>query len=184
MAVSRGISNIILSILGVFVVLGIIIFIASMLGSSAPIRPLIYKSIELQAATNPVEKADLITTIDDLVMQTNNEDIKDQWDRMLPCLGTVCPDEAYLDLSLVTIAAFEKEVPESTVLINIIATGKYWNDPDRILEFSKALTLANEQVEDLDNRKAERIWDQIVECNGECSEKNSLYFELVKAIVK
>jgi len=184
MAVSRGISNMILSIVGVIIFLGVIIIIAKMLGSDAPVRPILYKGIELRSATNPVDKAELITTIDGLVIQAKSDEIKDQWDRMLPCLSTACPDEAYLDFALVTIAAYEEEIPESIVLINVIATGKYWNNPDRLLEFSKALTLANEQVESLKNRKAEKIWDDIVECNGECSEKNDLYFDLIKTIIK
>ena len=85
---------------------------------------------------------------------------------------------------LVVISAFEAEIPESDVLVNVIATSKYWDDGDNILEFSKALTLSNEQIEELDNRKAEGIWQDIVDCNNECSERNDLYFDLIKTIMK
>jgi hypothetical protein len=85
---------------------------------------------------------------------------------------------------LVTVAQFEDQIPESAVLINIIATAKYWGNPEHLLDFSKAMSMANEQIELLDNRKVEKLWQLVVECNNACPEKNDLYFELIGTIVQ
>ena len=184
MPVSRGVGSIIISIAGILVLVLAVFVIASLFGSNAPIKPTIHKSIELRNATNPVEKAKLISDLDDLIAQTENQELKDQWDRMMQCLATSCPDEAYLDIVLVTVSAFEKDLPESAVLINIIAVGKYWGNNDHLLEFSKALSMANDQIDELNSKSARKKWQEIVECNGTCSEKNELFFELIESIVQ
>ncbi len=184
MAVQRGISTVIFSILGIVVVVLAVVIIVNVMSGEPPVKQLIYKSIELRKASDPVDRAGLISTLDDLVVETDSPEIKDQWDRMTKCLSTSCPDEAYLDMVLVTVAAFEKDIPESALLINIIATAKYWGDPEHLLEFSKALSIANEQVSESENRKVEKAWEAIVKCNNACPEKNDLYFDVIAAVVQ
>lgn len=184
MAVQRGFSTVIFSILGILIIVVAVVVIVSVMKSEPPIKGIIYKSIELRKATAPVERANLISALDDLVVETDDQEVKDQWDRMMQCLATSCPDEAYLDMILVTVAAFEQDIPESAVLINIIATAKYWGDAEHLLDFSKAMSIANEQIELLEDRKAEKLWEQVVECNNACPEKNDLYFDLIGTIVQ
>jgi hypothetical protein len=184
MAVQRGFSSVIFAILGILVVVVAVAVIAGVLVSEPPVKGIIDKSIELRKATEPVERSNLISALDDLVLQADNQDVRDQWDRMMQCLAASCPDEAYLDMVLVTVAQFEDQIPESAVLINIIATAKYWGNPEHLLDFSKAMSMANEQIELLDNRKVEKLWQLVVECNNACPEKNDLYFELIGTIVQ
>jgi len=184
MAVQRGVGSVVASIVGIVIIVLAVVAVVNIMSGSPPARDLIYKSIDLRSASDPVDKADLISTIDDLVAQADSGEIKDQWDRMMKCLSSSCPDEAYLDMVLVTVAAFEDDIPESALLINIIATSKYWGDAERLLDFSKAMSMADEQIQLIENRKAEKLWEDIVECNNACPEKNGLYFELVKAIVQ
>jgi len=184
MAVQRGVGGIIASVVGIVIIVLAVVAVVNIMSGSPPAKDLIYKSIDLRSASDPVDKADLISTIDDLVAQAESDEIKDQWDRMMQCLSTSCPDEAYLDMVLVTVATFEEDVPESALLINIIATSKYWGDAEHLLDFSKAMSMANEQLQIVENRKAEKLWEDIVECNNACPEKNDLYFELIKAIVQ
>lgn len=184
MAVQRGFGTVIFSIIGIVIVVLAVFVILKVVRSEPPVVPLIYKSIDLRHAENPVDRANLITNIDDLVVDLNSKEVKDQWDRMMQCLSTSCPDEAYLDMVLVIVANFEADIPKSDVLINVIATNKYWGNNEHLLEFSKALSMANEQVQLLDDRKAEKLWEQIVECNNSCAEKNNLYFDLIRTIVQ
>ena len=184
MAVQRGISTVIFAIIGIIIIVLAVVVILMVVKSEPPVKPLIYKTIELRGAVDPVDKANLISALDDLVAQSKNTDVKDQWDRMMQCLSSTCPDEAFLDMVLVNVAAFEQDIPESALLINVIATSKYWGNADHLLEFSKALSMANEQVQLLDDRKVEKLWQQIVECNNVCPEKNASYFELIKTIVQ
>jgi len=184
MSVQRGIGSIIAGIIGIVVLVLAVVIIVNVMTGEPPVKSLIYKSLELRKAQNPVDKADLISSIDELVADTDNAEIKDQWDRMTKCLSTNCPDEAYLDMVLVTVASYESDIKESALLINIIATAKYWGDNEHLLEFSKALSIANEQIALLENRKAEKAWEEIVKCNGVCPEKNDLYFDLIATIVQ
>ncbi|RJQ21405.1 hypothetical protein C4580_02595 [Candidatus Woesearchaeota archaeon] len=183
MTVSRGVGQVVVPVLGILVLVVAIFAAASLLGSDAPIRPIITKGIELRSAESALDKARLISDLDDLVTQADNEDIKEQWDRMTSCLSTSCPDEAYLDLVLVTVAAYEHELPESALLINLIAVGKYWGESERLLEFSRAMSIANDQIEELESKNARKQWQQIIDCNGTCPEKNDLFFTLVQTIV-
>ncbi len=184
MAVQRGFSTVIFSILGIIIIVAAVMIIVKVVSSEPPVKPIIYKSIELRKAADPVDRANLISNLDDLVAESDSAEVKDQWDRMTKCLSTACPDEAYLDMVLVTVAAFEKDIPESALLINIIATAKYWGDPEHLLEFSKALSIANEQVKESQDRKVENAWDDIVKCNNACPEKNDLYFDVITAVVQ
>jgi len=184
MAVSRGIGSILFSIIGIVLVVIATVLIFNLVSSGPPVKGLIYKSIELRQATNPVERADLITEMDKLVSKAKKAEIREQWDRMMNCLTSACPDEAFLDMVLVTVASFQEEIEESALLINIIATAKYWDNPDNLLEFSKALSIANEQIGELDDRKAQKIWEDIVECNNVCPEKDDLYFNVIAEIAR
>lgn len=184
MTLSRGVISALLTFLGIVVVLGVILIAASFLGSDAPVKPLIVKGIQLREAEDPVVKAQLITELDDLVAQAENEELTDQWDRMMDCLGKKCPDQAYLDYVLVNAVAFETELPESSLLINIIATAKYWDNSDHLLEFSRAVSLTNEQIDALESKKARNEWQDVVDCDGQCPEKYDLFFELIKTVVQ
>lgn len=184
MAVQRGLGTIIFSIIGIVIIVLAVVIILKVVRSEPPARELVYKTIDLRQAKSPVDRADLITSIDELVARSESQEIKDQWGRMTQCLSSSCPDEAFLDMVLVTVAAFEKDIRDSALLINIIATSKYWDKPEHLLEFSKALSIANEQIDLLEDRKAGKLWEQIVECNNVCPEKNDLYFELIRNVVQ
>lgn len=184
MTVSRGVGNILLTVTGVAIVIVTIVIIASVLGSDTPVEYLISKSIELRKAEDPVQKAQLITEIDDIITNSDSEEMLDQWNRMMGCLGTSCPNEAYLDLILVTTAEFEGELPQSALLINVIAAAKYWGDTEHLLDFSRALSMANEGIDELANKKARNAWQDVVDCNNTCPEKDDLLFDLIEILVQ
>jgi hypothetical protein len=184
MAVQRGFGAIIFSIIGIIILVATVVIIVNVMSDEPPVKQIILKSIELRKAADPVDRAGLISDLDDLVADSDSAEIKDQWDRMTKCLSTACPDEAYLDMVLVTVATYESDIPESALLINIIATAKYWGDPEHLLDFSKALSIANEQVAETENRKVEKAWEEIVKCNNSCPEKNDLYFDVIAAVVQ
>jgi len=184
MSISRGVGATVLGIVGIviLVVAGGLIF--SQLSGSTPIKESISRSIELRNADSSVDRARLVSAMDDLVVEIDNSGVTDQWERMLQCLATTCPDEAFFDMVLVTTASFETELENSALLINIIATAKYWGNVDHMLDFSHALSTADNQVDSLENRSAQKLWRDVVDCNNECPERNDLYFELIQEIVQ
>jgi len=184
MTVSRGVGSIIAAIAGVLVVvIAVVILIAVLTPNSNP-SGLISKTIDLRNAKTPIERANLITFIDDEVAKLGSKDVKEQWDRMLSCLSDVCPDEAFLDLILVTTASFETEISNSATIINVIATVKYWGKPENMLDFSRAMSTANDQIDDSNNRAAKKTWGQILACENTCEDKNDLYFALIRDLAQ
>lgn len=184
MTVARGVGNTLMAIGGLLILLFAIVVLAKVLGSDAPIKPIILHGIELRNTDDAVQKAELVSLLDDLVQQAENDDLSDQWYRMTKCLSDGCPDDAYFDLVLATAAIYEEDLPQSPVLINLIATNKYWGDPEQVVEFSRAMTLADDQIRELKSRRADTVWSDIVECNAVCDERNDLFFELIGIVVE
>jgi len=183
MSLSKGVGSAIAGIAGIVLVVIVVIVLVNVLSSNPPATELIEKSIDLRNAQTPVERADLITEIDDLVAEAKDPEVLEQWERMLECLRSKCPDEAYVDMVLVTVVAFEEKIEQSPLLINVLATTKYWGKEEHMLEFSKALSTADDQIEELGKRSVEKKWEEVVECSGTCDENYDVYFELIKAIV-
>ncbi len=184
MSLLRGVKPAFAGIIGIVIVVLVAVVLVNILSSEPPVQNLIYKSLELRDAKDSVDRANLITDLDDLVVDVKNPRVREQWDRMLECLSASCPNEAFLDMVLVVVAEFESDIPNDDLLINVIATAKYWGNPDHMLDFSKALSSADDGIKKLEVRGAEKKWDQIVECNGVCPEMYDLYFDLIKTIVK
>jgi len=184
MTVSRGVGTVIAAIAGILLIVVTVVILVAVLTPNSDPSSLISKAIELRNSKTPIERANLITSIDDEVASLGNSDVSEQWDRMLSCLSEVCPDEAFLDLILVTTAAFETEIPNSATIINAIATVKYWGNSENMLDFSRAMSNADKQIEESDNRAAKKVWDQILECENTCEDKNNLYFALIRALTQ
>lgn len=184
MTVERGVVSYAVAVLGILLILAAVVITLSLLEGDVPVKSIISKSIDLRNATDPVKKAKLVTSLDKLIEESKNEELNNQWDRMTECLATRCPDEAYLDLTLITLAEYPAEIPESDLLVNVVAVNKYWNDQEHLLEFSKALSVATDEAGELKSKNARKIWDQIVACNGVCSQKNDLFFEFIRAVVQ
>lgn len=184
MTVSTGYGNIVLAVIGIVIVAVAAVLVVSVFAGDPPAKELILKDIELRNSKDALDRASLVTNLDNLVLDADNDAVTEQWQRMLECLSSACPDEAFLDMALVVTSEFESEFDESALLINVIATAKYWGKPENMLDFSKALSIANDQIEELGLRNAEKTWQDIVECNNECPERNDLYFDLIGSIVK
>ncbi|PIN74805.1 hypothetical protein COV18_06330 [Candidatus Woesearchaeota archaeon CG10_big_fil_rev_8_21_14_0_10_37_12] len=181
---SRGIGSIVASIVGIIIIVAVAIILVKVLIKEPPVNELITITVDLRNAETSLQKANLITKLDDLVIESDSEEVINQWERMMDCMPTACPDEAYLDMILIITSAFEPDIPQSRLLINLIATAKYWGNEEKVLDFSKSMSIANTQIEQTTNRKAEKAWQAIVDCNNVCEEKNNLYFELIKTIVQ
>lgn len=182
MPISRGVGSAIAAIVGIVVLVVAVVLVVNVVRSEPPVKELILKNVELRNANVTVERAELVTTIDQIVADVGHEAVTDQWKRMLDCLPAKCPDAAFLDMALIVAVNFD--LPESGVLVDVITTAKYWGNPEHMLEFSKALSSANEKIGEFEKRGVEKAWQKVVECNGECAEMNDLYFDLITSIVR
>jgi len=131
-----------------------------------------------QDRDNSVEKAKDITKIDEIVTDTDNTEITDAWLSMLDCLKEKCVPDDYFNFIMIVINEKGHEIKYSNLLTNILITQRYWGT-ENIVEFSKALTAATKDIEALHNKEVSAKWQEIIECNGECPEKNDLFFQTI-----
>lgn len=131
-----------------------------------------------QDRDNSVEKAKDITKIDEIVTDIDNTEVTDAWLSMLDCLKETCVPDDYFNFIMIVINEKGHEIKYSNLLTNILITQRYWGT-ENIVEFSKALTAANTDIEALHNKAISSKWKEVVECNGVCPEKNDLFFQTI-----
>ncbi|MEK6874764.1 MAG: hypothetical protein AABX52_03380 [Nanoarchaeota archaeon] len=161
------------------VMFGIIIF--KYLGQHQGPQLILNTLILHKGQLDVIKRSTLITQTDDIVRSTDNRKIINQWKSLSACVPTTCPDAEYFNF-IITVTE-EENIPHNDLILNLIRTYKYWNSPDDILDFSKALTDVNNEVDTIGSREVTKAWAEIVKCNGKCENVNMLYFDMIKAVV-
>ncbi len=128
-----------------------------------------------------VKRSTLITQTDELVRDTGNRKISGDWKELSACVASGCKNNQYFNF-IITVTE-NQNVPNSDLILNLFRTYKYWNSAEDIVDFSKALTEVNNAVDSLGSRALTKAWGEIVKCNGQCSNSDELYFEMIRAIV-
>lgn len=183
MAMLKGVNKLLLVVVGVLAVLILMVVAATFFASNPVAEPIIINSINLRNVQDPVNKAQIISAVDELVAEADNANLNEQWSKMTACLGQKCPDDAFFDTVFVTTSEFPNSVRDSDLIMNVLFVNRYWGDEERVVEFSKSLSSVDGKVSALGDRKVERAWAKIVECNGDCAEKNDLYFDMVLSVL-
>jgi len=184
MAVAKGVGKIV-AIVGIIliVIIGIII-VSQIAGSDTPVKSIILKTIDLRGASeDSVKRAQMISSLDTVVSKVDDPNVEEQWGKMTECLATACPDDAYFDMIFVATNDHQTDIKNADLLLNLLVVNRYWDSED-VVEFSKSLSEVDTQIQNLQNRKAKGAWDDIVECNNECDERNNYYFELIRTITE
>lgn len=184
MAMLKGVNKALLISAGILAVLILIVISATFFTSSAPLEPVILNTISLRNVEDNVQRAQLISAIDEQVSDVENAALSEQWAKVTRCLGSGCPDSAFFDTIFVATSEYPSSIPNSDLIMNVLFVNRYWGDEERIVEFSKSMTAIDSALPELDNRKAERAWSKVVECNNECEEKNDLYFEMIHSLIQ
>lgn len=145
---------------------------------------LIKKILELRQAQDLLKKSELIIEIDFMVVSLNNNPITGQWETISLCLAETCTDNDFFDMIItVTLEGDEIGLSYSNLIVNFLTANKYWNTGN-ILKFSKAITVTNNLVIELNDEIITSKWHEIIECGGSCTNKNELNFEMIKSIVR
>lgn len=153
-------------------------------GNQADVPTLLLNTIDLkQKLDDPVVRAKAVTNIDDAVRSLRNDAISESWQTVLSCLQQGCVPDDYFNFIAVVIQEKKEEAVNSDLIFNILIVQRYWGG-ENIVEFSKALAAANDEVEQLRSKAASDKWSDIVECNGACPEKDDLFFEMIKIVLQ
>lgn len=152
-------------------------------GGPAP-GDILLSTIILHSTNESVARAELITAIDTAVKGTSNDAISAQWNTLTQCIAdNSCTQDDYFDLVLIIAIEKKDDVPHAGLISNAITVNRYWGNQERILEFSKALSDANAQVDLLASKPVTNKWREIVACDGKCPEFHNLFFEFLRLVL-
>jgi len=180
MAVSQGVSKWLFAGVGILIALIVIVVLVLSMTKQPSADELIVQVIELRNVDDSVKRAQLISAIDEQVARKGSGNLAEQWERVTQCLPSGCPDEAFFDT--IFIAANEFSVVNSETIMHVLFVNRYWDDEERVVEFSKSLSEVDKTVPEL-SRQIERAWRGVVECNNACEGKNDRYFEMIGTLV-
>jgi hypothetical protein len=164
--------------------IGIVISVFNAIGFAPSPSGLIESTIKLRGMTEAVPRAALITEMDKNVQAIENSAITAHWALLSGCVASnSCTQDDYFDFLLIIAMEEPDDVPNSELITNLITVNRYWGQPEHIIEFSKALTAANDQVRALQMQAIDGKWQETVRCDGKCPEYHALFFELVRLLI-
>jgi hypothetical protein len=170
--------------IGTLVLIALVIFIKQVFFASPSPSQLMTDAMVLRTNNDTVEKAALISSIDERVNEMESDAIAAQWSTLADCIaGNLCTQDDYFDFLLMVAVEKRDEVPNSDIIVNIITINRYWGNSEKIIEFSKALSEADSQVEALQLKTLRNKWQEIVYCDGKCAEFHTLFFDFIRLLL-
>ncbi len=141
--------------------------------------------IELKTASknkDTIRIAELVTLVNRYIDENNDNTILNSWQKNV--VGCVyqgnCPDPAYLQV-IDTITSANLDNKNSIMIHGVIETANLWNSQNLVI-FSDSLTNTNRLIKENGNVNIKDQWNDVVVCNGVCSDFQNKIFNLVKTI--
>ncbi len=181
MALVKGV-KIVKRVLILLLIIAVIFFIFKLVIAGPAIKPIASNAIQLRFEGDQLKKAKIISSTDSLIKKTNNKDVIEQWEKITSCLNEGCEDYQYFNFLIILITDYREEIPNSNLLMNILAVQRYWGT-EEVIKFSKAMSFADEEIEKMQNREIKKKWEQAVACNNDCPDKNTLFLKLIQLII-
>ncbi len=131
-----------------------------------------------------IQTAELVTEIDKDIASLDNNPIMDNWETITLILARkIADNDDFLDFILTVALEGDKiGLAYGDLIVDILTANKYWST-DNTVKFSQSLTSANKAIVGIDNETLSSKWDEIVGCDGSCSDKDNLMFESIRLIV-
>ena len=171
-------------IIGILFLLGIIFFAAELIRGEPPVNKLMTSTIALQNNKETVQRAKAITEMDQMVRKLESDAIEAQWSALTACIAIdTCTQDDYFDFLLMIAIERQNDVPNAGLIINAITVNRYWGNSDKILDFSRSLSEANDQVAALQLKIIANKWLEIIYCDGKCKEFHTLFFEFIRLLL-
>ncbi len=164
--------------------IGVVFFFREIFGSEPSVTELMMNTITLRSTNDTVQRAELVTDMDEMVKRLKNDAIRAQWLTLTSCIaGNACTQDDYFDFLLMIAIERKKEVPHADLIVNVITANRYWGNTEKLLEFSKALSVANDQIESLQIKPIANKWQEVVYCDGKCLNYHDLFFEFIRLLL-
>jgi len=171
-------------IIGILVLIALIIFVKQVFFGSPSPTQLMQDTMTLRTTNDTVERAQLISSMDERVKEIESDAIAAQWATLADCIaGDVCTQDDYFDFLLMVAVEKKDEVANSDLIVNVITVNRYWGNSEKIIEFSKALSDADGQVEALQLKTVRNKWQEVIYCDGKCAEFHQLFFDFIRLLM-
>lgn len=145
---------------------------------------LMIDAITLRTTNDTISKAQVITEMDRQVKMIDSQGITTQWDLLRICIAAgSCSQDDYFDFLLMIAVEKQDEVPNAPIIVNAITANRYWGNSEKILDFSKSLADANQQVDELGIRAIKNKWQEVIQCDGKCADFHSLFFDFIRLLL-
>jgi hypothetical protein len=170
--------------IGLLLLVALVFFFVDMIRGPPPITDLMLGTMALRSTNDTVQRAELITRMDAMVKELENDAIAAQWSTLAGCIaGNACTQDDYFDFLLMIAIEKREDIPNAELIANVITVNRYWDNAEKIIEFSKALTETNEQVEALQLKTIANEWQEIIYCDGKCQNYHDLFFEFIRLLL-
>lgn len=171
-------------IIGLAFLIALVLFFIQVFGSKPSPTELMLSTITLRSTNDTVHRAELITEMDTTVRELESEPIAAQWSVLTECIApNTCTQDDYFDFLLMVATERPKDVTHAGLIANAITVNRYWGNSERIIEFSKALSEANDQVAGVDLKSVKNKWQEIIYCDGKCANYHDLFFEFIRLLL-
>ncbi len=171
-------------IIGLLVLAALVLFVKQVFFASPSPGELILNTIALRNTNDTVQRAGLIADMDGMVQALENDGIAAQWGTLSNCVATdACTQDDYFDFIMMVAVEQKDDVPNAGLIANVITVNRYWGNAERIIEFSKALSQANDQVEELQLKTVRNKWQEAVYCDGKCPGYHAIFFDFIKLLL-
>ena len=144
----------------------------------------INKVIELREASSNKDLLNTASFVTDVKKYIDGLDdsrnLITPWQGIISCVYDGCDDSAYTNM-IDAIAREDISNKDHSAIHAVIETYQYWDGKNTVL-FSQSLTSTNDVILRTYNSLVIEKWNEMIICNGECSEFDDLLFELIGLI--
>lgn len=126
-----------------------------------------------------IKTAQKISSVNKNVNDLENTKIIKNWESIMLCLAKSCDDKDFIEFILKV--TLEENIINGEIILGISEADIYWNT-DKVVKFSEAIIKVNTNIGILDNTEISEKWSEIIACDGICSEKEQLFFDMVELI--
>ena len=164
------------------VIVLVVVLVYKFLTAGPAVKPVANDIIKLRSATNPLDKAKIISSTDNLIKKMNNKEVTAQWDVITECINKGCSDNKYFDFLIILFTQYKDKIAQSDLLMNILAVQRYWRT-DEVVTFSKAMSYVDEEIGKSRSSTLKNKWKEVIECNNQCAKNNDLFLQLIQLVI-
>jgi len=181
MAIIKG-AKIAKRVITLLIILAVIIVGYKFLTNEPGIKPITENIIKLRITENPLDKAKIISSTDNMITKLESDEVKERWNQLTKCLNKECSDTQYFNFLIILFSQYPEKLAKTDLLLKILAIQRYWGT-EEVVEFSKAMSYVDEEIQKMPSNTVKKKWQNVIDCNNLCDKKNDYFLELIQSVL-